>query len=193
MTAFEILIQEHRLIKQFLAVLGSMLDSLDRGAKPNPDDLQTAIRFIQEYADSFHHAKEETILFRELEAVGVEDELDQIGNLESEHFFGRTFCSGMDEALEQIRAGQADSLSAFTDNGRAYIALLVQHICKEDKQFFPWCEKQLDSDATDKLRRLFEKTASTDFDPGLNQKWTAWVAQLKEKYGESAEVLKACH
>ena len=193
MTALEILIREHRLIKQFLAVLGSMLDQIDQGDTPNIDDLQTATRFIHEYANSFHHAKEETILFREIESMQIEDETDQIGNLESEHFISRTFCSAMEDALELIRNSQTEGLAVFTENGRAYIVLLVQHTCKEDIQFYPWCEKHLDSQMTDKLFRLFEANARADFEPDFEQKWIDCVTRLKNKYGESADVVKACH
>ena len=191
-TAFEILIEEHRLIKKFLAVLGSMLDQIDQGNKPALDDLRTVVLFSEEFADQFHHAKEETILFGELEKLKIKDEADQIGSLKMEHFLNRSFCSSMAEALDLMATKQPDGWEAFTENARAYLALLLHHVCKEDHQFFPWCQEQLSSEMTEKLLQQFKKTAEADFEPQFNQNWIDKISRLKDMYGESAEVIAAC-
>ena len=110
----------------------------------------------------------------------------------TEHFLNRSFCSGMAEALELIDTDQPDGWEAFSENARAYLALLLHHVCKEDHQFFPWCQERLSSENAESLLQKFIKTAKDDFAPEFTQLWVDKIARLKDKYGESAEVIAAC-
>ena len=98
----------------------------------------------------------------------------------------------MAEALEHIEVDKPDSWEAFSENGRAYLALLLHHVCKEDHQLFPWCQERLSEAAADSLLQQFKKTAENDFDLNFNQNWADKIYRLKDRYGESAEVIAAC-
>src|SRR5660398_309333 len=55
--------KEHENIRRMLEVVREMIRRLEAGDPVEADDVQAAIDFIREYADSSHHAKEEEILF----------------------------------------------------------------------------------------------------------------------------------
>ena len=59
------------------------------------------IDFIRNYADNFHHAKEEDILFVELNKEGVLEHCNPIGQMLHEHDLGRGFVKGLSEAVEK--------------------------------------------------------------------------------------------
>jgi len=77
------LVNEHSLIKRFLRLVPAMIERID-----TEKDEQLALEcanFAREYADEFHHAKEENILF------GYFDETSEIINsFCKEHDMGRS-------------------------------------------------------------------------------------------------------
>ncbi|MDP3026300.1 MAG: hypothetical protein Q8N63_01225, partial [Nanoarchaeota archaeon] len=62
----QILIDEHKNILKVIQALENECDSLESGKKIDKIFFEKSINFIRTYADKFHHAKEEDILFVEL-------------------------------------------------------------------------------------------------------------------------------
>src|SRR3989304_1758726 len=58
------LVDEHRLIKRWLAMIPAITEDLDLSSEGDRRTVRQGIDFIQSYADKFHHAKEEAILFK---------------------------------------------------------------------------------------------------------------------------------
>ena len=63
LSAIDILIEEHALIRRFLDCLMLALEHLDEGARIPPDFFVQSVRFARDFADRFHHLKEEFYLF----------------------------------------------------------------------------------------------------------------------------------
>src|SRR3970282_240948 len=57
------LVEEHGQIKRFLAVLPAVIDRFDARSEADRDLVRDGLDFVRSYADRFHHAKEEDILF----------------------------------------------------------------------------------------------------------------------------------
>ena len=102
MVTTENLIKEHQLILSYV-------DLMERYAEfslKNPQHsmlLEKAhyfIAFIHEFADDFHHAKEEHILFRYLEAPGVLTHCNPIPQMLNEHGKARELVRNMEQALD---------------------------------------------------------------------------------------------
>lgn len=65
MNATQILSEEHQNILKVIAAIEKECEKLDSGQKIDEDFFTRSIDFIRNYADKFHHAKEEDILFKE--------------------------------------------------------------------------------------------------------------------------------
>ena len=65
-TPTKILAEEHQNILKIIDALLKECDALKLGEEIDQDFFKKAIEFIRGYADRFHHAKEEDILFVEL-------------------------------------------------------------------------------------------------------------------------------
>lgn len=68
----KILNEEHQNILKVIEALSNECDSLEAGKEINSSFFKRAIKFIRNYADKVHHAKEEDILFIKLCDDGVE-------------------------------------------------------------------------------------------------------------------------
>jgi hemerythrin-like domain-containing protein len=107
-----------------------------------------AVDFIRSYADQFHHAKEEDILFKEFG-----EDLEIIKSMHEEHRIGRGHVKAVIEAVE------SNDTASVSEHLAAYGQLLSGHIRKEDEILYPWMDKNL---STAQVGELFSKFAVTD-------------------------------
>jgi hemerythrin-like domain-containing protein len=142
----DILEAEHRSIESGLA-------ALEQSLRPQPDWplLSQILHFVRGYADQFHHAKEEDLLFPRLVERGLPGDSGPIGCMLDEHEEGREYVRSMLAAIEKQDAGRLQSA------GRAYVALLRQHIAKEDGILFPMARRLLgEADEKELLQRAMQ-------------------------------------
>ena len=108
-----VLMHEHEFIKKVVASLGRLAASSDEAKNANPETLREIVRFMREFADRCHHAKEEDLLFPAMEDKGVPESGCPLGSLLKEHQQGRALVTNLSEATEALVAGKpeaADSL-----------------------------------------------------------------------------------
>lgn len=146
------LMNDHRLIEAVLAALEKKLK--EPGAFP-ADFVAQALAFFVEYADHFHHFKEEETLFPALAERGVPVEGGPIGMMLHEHTLGRKLLAGIRESLPGARAGDEKECGAVRANALQYAELLRHHIWKEDNVLFMMAGNVLDSAAADHLLARF--------------------------------------
>ena len=129
---------EHRLIERMLSSIKNILSKIESKQKIDPVFVDTAVDFIQMYADRTHHGKEEDILFRELKKKSMSDEDRQImAELTREHAFGRQTTRALIEATSRYRNGDAAALPDIFEKLQILVEFYPKHIEKEDKVFFP--------------------------------------------------------
>ena len=116
---------EHRIIEKVLDAL-----ELAAGREMPASFYGRAIDFLSSFADACHHGKEEDRLFPCLERCGIPREGGPIGVMCAEHVMGRAHIRRMREWLELGRMEDLRSESL------EYVALLRQHIRKEDHVLF---------------------------------------------------------
>lgn len=151
--------------KNILKVIDSILkrcDDIEAGREMNKEFFAKAINFIKNYADKFHHSKEEDILFLELNKDGVLEHCNPVGQMLHEHDLGRGFVRGLSEAVEKSDKAEA------VKNAREYCELLQEHIFKEDNILYPMADTAL-KEETQKL--IIEKFAQI---PEVNFKEKDW-------------------
>ena len=68
----KILSDEHRHILKVISALAKECDAIESGKDLDKDFFEKAVDFIRNYADKFHHSKEEDIFFVELNKDNVQ-------------------------------------------------------------------------------------------------------------------------
>ena len=102
-----VLTHEHEIILKVVAGLGKIARELDKGKIADPDTLRAIVRFMREFADHCHHAKEEDLLFPAMERKGVPESGCPLGGLRHEHAEGRALVTALSEAIEKYADGAA--------------------------------------------------------------------------------------
>lgn len=135
------LVNEHVSIKRVLALIPkvgeSLADGLDDARRQTIADM---LDFIRNFADRYHHAKEEELLFKYFDPTA-----EILVVMHAEHEQGRGFVRAAADALAQ---GDAGTVRAYL---LAYGQLLAEHIRKEDEILYPWMDRQLSDTQVGKL------------------------------------------
>ncbi len=177
------LVNEHVLIKRMLSLLERNASRTAEGNYPDYRFYLDGVDFIRNYADRFHHAKEEDVLFAALIANGMPREHSPVAAMLMEHEQGRAFVRAMEEAAQAALAGKPDQERLIAANALAYAALLREHIAKEDEILYPLAERILPAEARDEILAgytLAEQSAPA----GFEERYAALVARYE------AEVLQ---
>jgi hemerythrin-like domain-containing protein len=166
------LMQEHQLILKYA-------DLMERCTKLNlqKPDLQTLfdqtgffIDFIHEFADRFHHAKEENILFRYLGTHGVLTHCNPVPQMMNEHEQARGFVRNMEKAL------RSKNLHDLAESTQHYAGLLKMHIYKEDNILYPMAEQGLSDELKASISREYAKIEAELDSPAIWEKYEAlWI------------------
>jgi len=99
------------------------------------------VDFIRNYADRFHHAKEEDVLFEALVTNGMPRANSPVAAMLMEHDQGRTYVTAIETAAGRPLAGAAGQGGIIAENALAYAELLRGHIAKEDDILYPLAER----------------------------------------------------
>ncbi|WP_136526033.1 hemerythrin domain-containing protein [Geomonas ferrireducens] len=134
---------EHQLILRMLALLEKNARLTEEGTFKDYQFYLDGVDFIRNYADRFHHAKEEDVLFEALVANGMPRANSPVAAMLMEHDLGRAFVKGMEEAATKALNGEAGQEEAIVANARGYLELLREHIGKEDDILYPLAERIL--------------------------------------------------
>lgn len=145
-------------------------------------DCDTIISLIRNFADSFHHAKEENLLFPLLATKGFSPEQGPVAVMLNDHATGRNFVKGMREALEGLRDNENGAQKRLFENMSGYINLLRAHISKENNILFRMADNVLSGDEQAGLLEKFTKVEATDFAGGKIEKFINEIDVLEEKY-----------
>ncbi len=135
MKIIEKLMQEHRVILQYIDVFLKRAETVD--APSNLQAFEVLLDFIKTYADGYHHYKEEEILFAELGKPGVLTHCNPVQQMLFEHEQARGYVNQIEQALQQ------QDWAKLKANVHNYGFLLQQHIYKEDHILYPMAEQNL--------------------------------------------------
>ena len=180
MKATEILMDEHRVIERVLTALETAAQRVTRGEDMRPAFFINAALFIKNFADGCHHRKEEGVLFIAMNEAGMPVQGGPIGVMLAEHEQGRAFTKAMREAAEYWEKGDLSAQYAVTQNALGYVALLRQHISKEDKILFPMADRFIPPEKQEKVAEDFERIEHEETGEGVHEKYLA-LAEVLEK------------
>jgi hemerythrin-like domain-containing protein len=190
MTITEILIAEHRVIKRVLQCLKKIAERCRAEGRLDAESARDAIDFFRNFADGWHHAKEEAQLFPVMESRGIPREQGPIGVMMDEHVAGRERIAAMEQAIDGAAKGETEAVQEFCYHARVYIEMLRQHIEKEDHCLFPMADEALtDSDQW----RVLESSARADEANGgdaQHDKYLVIADRLADRYGVPKDALE---
>jgi hemerythrin-like domain-containing protein len=135
------LVDEHRLILRMIALLERNAARTAAGDYSNWQFYLDGVDFIRNFADRFHHAKEEDVLFEALVTNGMPRENSPVAAMLMEHDQGRAYVKAMEAAAGRALAGATDQGGIIAENALAYAELLRGHIAKEDEILYPLAER----------------------------------------------------
>jgi hemerythrin-like domain-containing protein len=135
--------QEHAVILQQLENLDRARRALEAGGRPPVEFFEAALAFAREFADRFHHFKEEFLLFGLL-ARSRGGSLDaEIGALRFQHERCRQAIEEIARALPGYAGGDEFAATAVAFAAAGYTTLLRRHIHLEEQRFFPLASEAL--------------------------------------------------
>lgn len=135
------LVDEHRLILRMIALLERNAPMTADGSYTNWKFYLDGVDFIRNFADRFHHAKEEDVLFEALVKNGMPREHSPVAAMLMEHDQGRAFVKALEDATLETLNGRGGRERSIAENALAYAALLRDHIAKEDEILYPLAER----------------------------------------------------
>ena len=163
------LVDEHVLIKRWIALIPAVVKNLDLESAEGRQLILDGIDMIRSYADRYHHAKEEDILFKYFDE---DSEILQV--MHEDHTTGRGHVKAMLAALDRKdKATLAEHLLAYRD-------LLAEHIKKEDDILYPWMDRNL---STTQVGELFAKFSEVDEMMGFSpDKYIKFIEKLEKQF-----------
>ena len=163
------LVDEHTVIKRVLAMIPLIIGDLDVARSEDRALVLDTVDFIRSYADRYHHAKEEDILFKEFDA-----DLEMVRIFNEDHKIGRGHVKAIIAAVETGDNG------SIREHFAGYRELLSGHIRREDEVLYPWMDRNLSMSQTG---RLFARFAEVDEQfREIRAKQETFVKSLEEKY-----------
>jgi hemerythrin-like domain-containing protein len=174
----DVLSQEHQTILAVLEVMDAQAQTLRSGAPVRADFWQPALDFLEHYADGCHHAKEEQLLFAELEKSDFPGMRGPTECMRQEHESGRELRQRMVRAL-QVEDGKNLAAAA-----SAYVSLLREHIEKEEQVLFPMARSLLDRTVMQRLSKGFAEVEHLDVGEGEHARYEELASSLVAVHGQ---------
>ncbi len=176
----QVMVDEHQLILRMIALVEKNTELMEHGKFSDWQFYLDAVDFIRNYADRFHHAKEEDVLFIALIKNGMPEKQSPIEAMHMEHDQGRAYVRALEEAAHKALAGESGQSSIIVENAKAYAALLRGHIEKEDTILYPLAERVLPEDGRDRMLAAYAQAAART--PELEQKYRELVEGYEQQF-----------
>ena len=182
MKTTDILIKEHEAIMVMLNILESVCFRLDTGETVEETDLENIVEFFKVFVDKCHYGKEEDILFPTMEEYSILNEGGTIGTMLSEHTSGRDNVRGMSDSIAGYKDGKESASKEFVQYASSYIALLTEHIKKENNILFKMADTHIPEERQRSLLLDFERVEEEKIGPGEHEKFHCLLKKLSWVY-----------
>jgi hemerythrin-like domain-containing protein len=148
----------------------------------NVNDLETIVYLIKNYADGFHHEKEENMLFPLMQEKGFSPHQGPVAVMLNEHTQGRNHVKGMVEGIRLYKDGHKEAVSVIYMNMRGYISLLRNHISKENNVLFRMADNVLTETEQEQLLQEFTKVENSNVCGSVLSGYIASIEALEKAY-----------
>jgi hemerythrin-like domain-containing protein len=181
MEAIAMLVKEHDSILKMIKITQTILNTTDVKTV-KIDHVDQIIDFIINFADKYHHLKEEDVLFMEMEKHGMSTESGPIAVMLSEHDKGRAYIKQALEGVAKFKSGDNKAYDEIRVNLLNYCELLVNHIAKENNVLYPMAQRILPENIVSAMTVQFETTNSSTVENEYFDKYLKRVDELSAIY-----------
>ena len=175
----QVMVDEHKLILRMITLVEKNTALLEQGKFRNWQFYLDAVDFIRNYADRFHHAKEEDVLFSELVKNGMPEKQSPIEAMHMEHDQGRAHVRAIEEAARKALDGEIGQGTVIAKHAKGYAELLRGHIEKENDILYPLAERILPEGVRSGMLTAYEVAESST--PGLEKKYQNLVEEYEQQ------------
>ncbi len=173
--------EEHEGVKVMLAVLERVCRKLEETKHLDKEHFERILEFLKVFVDKCHHGKEEELLFPALAVAGVPKD-GPIRVMLQEHELGRKHIRSMSDAFAGFAAGDPSASGKMAKSGQDYIALLRDHIEKENHVLFAMADRLLPVEKQDELLEGFEKIEEERIGIGKHEEFHHLLEKLSAAY-----------
>jgi hemerythrin-like domain-containing protein len=168
MKCTDLLTQDHKVILRALDVLQHMARRVEEGKTVEQEDVEAILRFLRVFADDHHQVKEESALFPELRrTLRTQDRALQ--QMLFEHDQERSLVEALEDALYTRKQTE------FVHFADRFVALIQNHIRKEDTILFDVVDQLLSPEQDDKVVSAMKEFVT-------KPEWFADLRRLERKY-----------
>lgn len=165
MNITDVLSEEHQNILKVIDGVLKECNEIEGGKALDKEYFAEVIDFIKNYADGYHHAKEEDILFKAMLENLENMHCNPIPVMYHEHDEGRRYINNLEEAIENSDTDEV------LNNAKGYCFLLQNHIYKEDNVLYPMAEEALSLDQKEEVQKKYKQVNDELFSAGELQKY----------------------
>lgn len=177
------LMNEHRVIERVLDALEQFCENLESSGAEDRAALARFADFFQQFADHFHHGKEEDILFAEMNKHGFSSDFGPVAVMLHEHDQGRAAVKILREAGANTEADWSDDeRERVIAAAREFIVMLRAHIQKEDQILYPMAQQHIPYTIMTNMGRTFDKYDGAKQADGTAQRLLELAEELGARY-----------
>jgi hemerythrin-like domain-containing protein len=162
--------------------LTDIMEKITKTDAPDCSDLETVVYLIRNYADGFHHEKEEKILFPALADKGFSPSQGPVAVMLSEHIQGRNFVNEMAGYIALYKKNDKQALEKVFKNMAGYVDLLRNHITKENNILFRMADRVLSEEDHKTLLDRYASVAPATANGGGIPEYISDIERLEKKY-----------
>ena len=159
----------------------------------NSSHFELVVELIKNYADGFHHAKEEKLLFPILVKKGFSNEAGPVAVMLHDHAEGRNFVKNMAAAIVRYKNDDESALPEIYRNMQGYIDLLRTHIAKENNVLFRMADHMISVEEQLVLQQQFDDVETIEFGKAKIQKFITDIEGLEVVYLKSPNSQKGAY
>lgn len=172
--------RDHVHMAELMKILGGEINALASGLR-SPDYvlMKEIMEYMHDYGDCMHHPLEDQIFAKLLESDGGMEHDQVVQVLVNEHEslsrLGSNFLATVDGILNELVVPR----SQVEEEGRAYLAMMRQHMDMEESQAYPAAEKHIDSEVWQELYQSAVSLTDKDFSELVAQEYQRLNEHLK--------------
>lgn len=178
MDAIDILMSEHVYIKKVISAIKNDCIKLVDGGEVDIEFYRKTIDFVRNFADKYHHQKEEDRLFNIISDKNPILKNGPIMGMLLEHDIGRSYIRNLEEALNKYEEGDRTQKAYIVANALSYGTLLENHIEKEDTAIYMMARNQLDTEILKTLDKEFERIEMDNANNEIRNKYISFANNL---------------
>lgn len=176
--AVDILIEEHKNIKKVLSVIKKDCEQLAHGKDVDTNFYRKVIDFVRNYADKYHHQKEEKKLFNIMSGIDENIKNGPIMGMLLEHDTGRAYISNLEKAVEEYSDGAKHMKAYIIANALSYAVMLEKHIEKEDTTIYMLARRRIDKSVQESLTEEFEDIEKDSLNTEIRTKYIEFAESV---------------